>query len=74
MRKTYSVASTDFIWEHGSSDGYEIFGKGEGKTSPRRLDDGTAIGFRQTVETALAKLPQRTITQRVEGRIVRLAP
>ncbi|WP_054760853.1 bifunctional metallophosphatase/5'-nucleotidase [Methylomonas koyamae] len=61
LRKTYSVASTDFIWEHGSSDGYEIFGKGEGKTSPRRLDDGTAIGFRQTVETALAKLPQRTI-------------
>lgn len=74
LHKTYSVASTDFIWEHGSSDDYTIFGKGKGKTSPRRLDDGTAIGFRQTVEAALAKLPQRTITQRVEGRIVRLAP
>ncbi|WP_445370602.1 bifunctional metallophosphatase/5'-nucleotidase [Methylomonas sp. HW2-6] len=74
LYKTYSVASTDFIWEHGSSDDYAIFGKGAGKTSPRRLDDGTAVGFRQTVEAAIANLPQRTITQQVEGRIVRLQP
>lgn len=71
--KKYRVASTDFIWEKGFSDGYEIFSQGAGKTSPPRIDDGKLIGFRKTVEEAIDKLPEKTITHRIEGRIVRQA-
>ncbi len=69
--KIYRVASTDFIWEKGFTDGYEIFSKGAGKTSPPRLDDGTAVSFRKTVEAAIDELPNKTVTNQVEGRIIR---
>lgn len=71
LRQKYRVASTDFIWEKGSSDGYVIFSKATGKTSPPRLDSGKTVDFRQAVEEAIAKLPDKTITQQIEGRIVR---
>jgi len=70
--KHYRVATVDFIWENGYTDGYLIFAKGDGKSSPPRLDNGTAISFRKAVEDAISKLSNKTVTNRVEGRIVRL--
>jgi len=70
--KTYRVASTDFIWGKGYQDGYEIFSHGAGKTSPARLDQGPPVSFRKAVEEAIAKLPEKTITNQVEGRIRRV--
>ncbi|MDD5035147.1 MAG: bifunctional UDP-sugar hydrolase/5'-nucleotidase [Methylococcaceae bacterium] len=72
LNRLYLAATTDFIWEKGYSDGYEVFSKGAGKTSPERLDKGLPIGFRQSVEEAIASLPNKTITNRVEGRISRV--
>ncbi len=72
VNKKYRAASTDFIWEKGYSDGYELFAQGAGKTSPARLDSGTPVSFRQAAEATLASLPGKTITHRVEGRIIRV--
>ena len=71
LNKIYKVASTDFIWEKGYSDGYEIFSKGAGKTSPPRIDKNSAISFRKVVEDAINALPNKTVTEQIEGRIVR---
>jgi len=67
----YRVATIDFIWEKGFSDGYKIFSKGDRKSSPLRLDTGTAVSFRKTVEEAISKLPNKTVTNQIEGRILR---
>lgn len=69
--KKYRVGSTDFIWKKGYTDGYEIFSKGAGKTSQPRLNSGAVISFRKTVEDAIAKLPNKTVTSQIEGRITR---
>lgn len=69
--KKYRVATIDFIWEKGFSDGYKIFSKGDRKSSPLRLDTGTAVSFRKTVEEAISKLPNKTVTNQIEGRILR---
>ncbi|MBS3955362.1 MAG: bifunctional metallophosphatase/5'-nucleotidase [Methylomicrobium sp.] len=71
--KKYRVASTDFIWENGFIDGYTLFSKGAGKSSPARLDKGTAASFRKTVEEAISTLPDKTIRHQIEGRIIREA-
>jgi 2',3'-cyclic-nucleotide 2'-phosphodiesterase (5'-nucleotidase family) len=73
INKNYRVASTDFIWEKGFIDGYTLFSKGAGKSSPARLDKGTAASFRKTVEEAISTLPDKTIRHRIEGRIIREA-
>jgi len=72
LNKTYRVASTDFIWGKGYQDGYAIFAQGAGKTSPPRLDQGAPISFRKATEQAIAKLPEKTITSQIEGRIRRM--
>ena len=70
IHKKYRVATTDFIWEKGYSDGYEIFSKGAGKSSPPRQDNSTAASFRKTVGEAISKLPNKTVTSQIEGRII----
>jgi len=70
--KPYRVATVDFIWEKGFSDGYAVFAEGAGKSSPPRLDNGTAVSFRKAVEEAIGKLPNKTVTNQIEGRIIRL--
>lgn len=70
--KKYRAATLDFVWEKGFSDGYEIFAEGKGKTSPPRLDGGAHVSFRTAVEDAIGRLPDKTVTNRIEGRIVRL--
>jgi 2',3'-cyclic-nucleotide 2'-phosphodiesterase (5'-nucleotidase family) len=70
--KPYRVATVDFIWKKGYNDGYAVFAEGEGKSSPPRIDGGAAVSFRQAVEEAIGKLPDKIVTSQIEGRIVRL--
>lgn len=70
LARTYSAASLDYLWENGYRDGYALFSKGHGETSPRRLDSG-AVPWRATTEEAIRALPGRRVTSKVEGRIVR---
>jgi 5'-nucleotidase len=67
----YSAASLDYLWENGYRDGYELFSKGRGGTSPKRLDSG-ALPWRAMTEEAIRALPARRVTSKVEGRIVRV--
>ncbi|MDO8843718.1 bifunctional UDP-sugar hydrolase/5'-nucleotidase [Methylicorpusculum sp.] len=71
INKKYRVATNDFIWEKGFTDGYNLFAIGAGKSSPTRLDNGTAVSFRKTVEEAISKLPDKTVSYQIEGRIIR---
>ena len=71
LDRKYSAASLDYIWENGYRDGYPLFSKGSGATSPRRLDSG-ALPWRATTEAAIRALPARRVTSRIEGRIVRV--
>jgi 2',3'-cyclic-nucleotide 2'-phosphodiesterase (5'-nucleotidase family) len=69
--RTYSAASLDFLWENGYRDGYPLFSKGRGGTSPKRLDAG-ALPWRAVTEEAVRVLPARRVTSKIEGRIVRV--
>jgi hypothetical protein len=70
--RRYSAASLDYLWENGYRDGYALFAKGRGATSPRRLDSG-ALGWRAVTEEAIRALPGRRVTSKIEGRIVGVA-
>lgn len=67
----YSVSSLDYLWENGYRDGYALFSKGRGGSSPRRLDSGP-LGWRAVTEEAIRALPGRRVTSKIEGRIVRV--
>lgn len=71
LERRYSAASLDYVWENGYRDGYPLFSKGRGATSPRRLDSG-ALPWRATTEAAVRALPGRRVTAKIEGRIVRV--
>ena len=72
LARRYSAASLDYIWENGYRDGYALFSKGNGGSSPRRLDSGS-LGWRAVTEEAIRALPGRRVTSKIEGRIVRVA-
>lgn len=44
----------------------------ENPVSPLPLDNGTAVSFRKAVEDAIGKLPNNTVTNQIEDRIIRL--
>ena len=70
--RRYSVASLDYLWENGYRDGYALFARGKGGTSPPRLDDpAKVLNWRTITEEAIKALPGRRITTAIEGRIVR---
>jgi hypothetical protein len=71
LERRYSAASLDYLWENGYRDGYPLFSKGRGATSPRRLDSGP-LPWRATTEAAIRALPGRRVTSKIEGRIVRV--
>lgn len=70
LNHKYSVSSTDRLWENGFEDGYPIFSKGAGGSSPKRTDAPPCIKFRAATEEAIAVLPDRTVTTQIEGRII----
>ena len=70
INKTYSAGTTDYLWENGYQDGYKVFSQGNNVASPGRLDKPPSIGFRKATEEKIASLKDRTITTRIEGRII----
>ena len=73
-RATYTAGTTDFIWNFGYKDGYTLFQRGKGGTSPKRLDNGPLPDFRRVVEEAIARLPGRTVASDIDGRIQQVSP
>jgi 2',3'-cyclic-nucleotide 2'-phosphodiesterase (5'-nucleotidase family) len=72
--RRYTVGTTDFIWQSGYKDGYELFAKAGGGTSPALIKgEAPAIGFYRSVEQAIEGLPNKTIRTTIEGRIRELA-
>jgi 5'-nucleotidase len=71
LLRTYSAASLDYLWKNGYRDGYALFSKGRGGTSPTRLDS-RAVPWRATTEEAIRALPGRRVTSKIEGRIGRI--
>lgn len=69
--RRYAVASLSYVWERGCQEGFTVFSKGCGGTSPKRLDTGARVGFRASAEEAISALPGHRITTAVEGRIIR---
>ena len=74
INKKYSVGTTDYVWENGYQDEYKIFSKGNNLTSPARPDKPPSIGFRKATEEKIASLKDRTVTSRIEGRIIAVPP
>ncbi|MEK6776360.1 MAG: 5'-nucleotidase C-terminal domain-containing protein [bacterium] len=69
IQRKYTAGMTDFIWQNGFRDGYELFSRGKNGSSPPQLPLSTPMDFRKAVEEAIAALPDRTITTQVEERI-----
>ena len=63
---------TDFIWQNGFRDGYELFSQGKSGSGPIEIPMDRPMGFRKAVEEAIAALPDRTITTQVQGRITQV--
>ncbi len=73
LDRRYAVASLDYLWENGYRDGYALFAKGKGGSSPRRLDDPSQVpSWRTVTEEAIKALPGQRVTTALEGRIVRV--
>ncbi|QSA97102.1 bifunctional UDP-sugar hydrolase/5'-nucleotidase [Methylococcus sp. EFPC2] len=71
LTRRYTVGTTDFIWDSGYKDGYVLFAKGKGETSPP-LIAREPVSFRRAVEEAIGRLPDKTVTTAIEGRIRRV--
>ncbi len=68
----YSAGTLDYVWSNGSSDGYPIFAKGNGGSSPPLTNTGPEVSWRKATEQAIAALPDRRVTANIEDRIVRV--
>jgi 5'-nucleotidase len=66
VNATYSVAAIDYMYLHGTDDGYTLFADA---TRPPKIHVDREADFRATVEKALHA--QGTVTSALEGRIVR---
>jgi len=71
LDRTYSVATLDYLWRNGYRDGYPLFSLGAGGASPQLLPR-PELSWRGITEEAIAALPGRRITARIEGRIERV--
>jgi len=72
LERTYRVVTLDYEWENGCRDGYPLFSAGCGGTSPPAVEF-LDTPWRELTEAAIARLPNRRITSRIEGRIQRIA-
>ncbi|MFL6246297.1 MAG: bifunctional metallophosphatase/5'-nucleotidase [Thermoanaerobaculia bacterium] len=66
VNATYSMASIDYLYMHGTDDGYTLF---VDATRPPKVNTQREMDFRTAVEQYIRT--QGTVTQSVEGRIVR---
>ena len=72
IQRKYTAGMTDFIWQNGFRDGYELFSQGKSGSGPIEIPMDRPMGFRKAVEEAIAALPDRTITTQVQGRITQV--
>jgi len=72
LERRYRVVTLDYEWENGCRDGYPLFSAGCGGTSPPAVEI-LETPWRELTEAAIAHLPGRRITIRIEGRIERIA-
>jgi 2',3'-cyclic-nucleotide 2'-phosphodiesterase (5'-nucleotidase family) len=66
VNATYSMATIDYMYLHGTEDGYTLFADA---TRPPKIKTEREADFRKTVEQYIRA--RGTVTQAVEGRIVR---
>ena len=66
LAKTYTVASIDYMYLHGSDDGFTLFADA---TRPPKVNAERETDFRGAVEETIRKAG--TVTTMIEGRIVR---
>ena len=66
LNKTYSMSTIDYVYTNGTDDGYTLFADA---TRPPKLNADREMDFRTAVEQYIRR--QGTVTQSVEGRIVR---
>jgi 2',3'-cyclic-nucleotide 2'-phosphodiesterase (5'-nucleotidase family) len=66
VNATYSLATIDYVYEHGTEDGYTLFSDA---TRPPKINTDREADFRETVEAYIRS--KGTVTQDIEGRIVR---
>lgn len=66
VNASYSLATIDYVYEHGTDDGYTLFADA---TRPPKIHTEREADFRKTVEQYIRT--RGTVTQAVEGRIVR---
>ena len=65
LNATYSVATIDYVYLHGTDDGYTLFADA---TRPPKINTDREADFRKTVEAYIRALG--TVTTDIEGRIV----
>lgn len=66
LNATYSLSTIDYVYTNGTDDGYTLFAEA---TRPPKINTERERDFRTAVEEYIRK--QGTVTQSVEGRIVR---
>jgi 2',3'-cyclic-nucleotide 2'-phosphodiesterase (5'-nucleotidase family) len=66
LNATYSLATLDYVYLHGTDDGYMLFADA---TRPSKINVEREADFRTTVEASIRA--QGTVKQDIEGRIVR---
>jgi 2',3'-cyclic-nucleotide 2'-phosphodiesterase (5'-nucleotidase family) len=66
LNATYTVATVDFLYLHGTEDNYELFSDAN---RPPKVNQEREADFRKTVEAYLKRV--KTVDTGIEGRIVR---
>jgi 2',3'-cyclic-nucleotide 2'-phosphodiesterase (5'-nucleotidase family) len=66
LNATYTVATIDYVYEHGTDDGYALFADAN---RPPKVNTEREADFRKTVEAAIRA--KGTVDVDVEGRIIR---
>lgn len=66
VNATYSMSTIDYVYLHGTDDGYTLFADA---TRPPKISTEREADFRTSVEEYIRR--QGTVTQNLEGRIVR---
>lgn len=66
LNATYSVATIDYVYLHGTEDGFELFSDAN---RPPKVNEEREADFRKTVEQYLRT--KGTVETEIEGRIVR---
>lgn len=66
VNATYAMSTIDYVYLHGTDDGYTLFADA---TRPAKINTEREMDFRTAVEQSIRR--QGTVTQPVEGRIVR---